>query len=316
MKMVRFFCFCLLMVSLLAIGSSGTALAQDNEEPVTENITPVQEQGPGPEIIPAEEEPEEPQLEEMLVLSPTYPTIESIAGGSFEFEMEFLYIGAGSRVFDLRTTAPTGWEVYITPPYEKEKKISSITLDPSFTKGDKHRVVAIAPFWPLPEPGEYKITFEAISDTVRASTELTAEITAKYILNAVPSGERYDTRAKAGKDNIFSVRVVNLGSGAVENIKFSPTNPEGWSMKFTPEDIEILEPFSEQVVEVNIIPAAKAVAGDYMVSLRASGKQITAGEMNIRVTVETPTIWGWVGVVIILIVVIGLVVIFMRFSRR
>ena len=53
-----------------------------------------------------------------------------------------------------------------------------------------------------------------------------------------------------------------------------------------------------------------------MVYVRASGKQAVADEMGIRVTVETPTIWGWVGVAIILIVVIGVIVIFMRFSRR
>ena len=77
-----------------------------------------------------------------------------------------------------------------------------------------------------------------------------------------------------------------------------------------------MEAIDEQSIDVNIKPPPKAVAGDYMISLRASGKQTSAGEISIRVTVETPTIWGWVGVVIILIVVIGLVVIFMRFSRR
>ena len=72
----------------------------------------------------------------------------------------------------------------------------------------------------------------------------------------------------------------------------------------------------EQTINVNIKPPTETVAGDYVISLRASGKQTSADEMNIRVTVETPTIWGWVGVVIILIVVIGLIVIFMPFSRR
>jgi len=78
----------------------------------------------------------------------------------------------------------------------------------------------------------------------------------------------------------------------------------------------VMEAIDEQTVEVNIKPPPKTVAGDYMISLRASGKQIAAEKIDIRVTVETPTIWGWVGVAIILIVVIGLIVIFMRFSRR
>ena len=291
-------CFCLLLVSLLAIGLPGIALAQTGEEPE-------------PVLISAEEEPIG-----KIALSLTYPTVESIAGGNFEFEMELVYTGEDARVFDLRTTAPKGWEVFMTPPYEKEKKVSSIRLTPSLGAGSKIRVVASAPFWPLPEPGEYKITFEAISDEVRSSTELIAVITAKYVLHTVPAAERYNTTARAGEDNIFSIKVRNLGTDVIENVNFSPSNPEGWSITFEPEKIDVLEAIDEQTVEVNIKPPPKTVAGDYMVSLRASGKQTSADEMNIRVTVETPTIWGWVGVVIILIVVIGLVVIFMRFSRR
>jgi len=286
-KMVRLVCcFCLLLVSLLAIGLPGAVLAQD--EPI----------------------------EEKIVLSLTYPTVESIAGGNFEFETDLIYTGVDDRVFDLRTTAPKGWEVYMTPPYEKEKKISSIRLKPSLGAGSKIRVVASAPFWPLPDPGEYKIIFEAISDEVRSSTEITAVITAKYILGTVPTNQRYNTTVRAGEDNIFSIKVRNLGTDAIDNVTFSPSNPEGWSMTFEPDKIDVLEAIDEQTVEVNIKPPPKTVAGDYMVSLRASGKQTSADEMNIRVTVETPTIWGWVGVVIILIVVIGLAVIFMRFSRR
>jgi len=321
---------CLLLASLLAISLPGIALAQDEEEPISENATLVQEEEesvaenititkeeePKPELIAAEEEPEEPKIEEKITLRPDFPTVESIAGGEFEFRVTFSYIGMDSKVFDLRTTAPPDWEVYMTPRYEKERKITSINLKPSLTAGEELRVVATAPFWPLPEPGDYKITIEAISGTLRNSTELTAKVTAKYFLETIPVNQRYDTRAKAGEDNIFSIKVRNLGTDAIDNINFSPDNPEGWSITFTPDKIDVLEAIDEQTVELNIKPPPKTVAGDYMISLRASGKQITADKIDIRVTVETPTIWGWVGVAIILIVVIGLIVIFMRFSRR
>ena len=116
---------------------------------------------------------------------------------------------------------------------------------------------------------------------------------------------------------MHSIKVSNLSSDTIDNIKFTSSGPQGWSIDFEPDKIETLEAITgEQTVNVNIKPAEKTVAGDYMISLRASGKQASAGEMSIRVTVVTPTIWGWVGVAIILIVVIGLIVIFMRFSRR
>jgi len=289
MKMVKFVsCIILLTVFMAAFSLPGIALAQDDEM----------------------------KIEEKIILRPDFPTVESIAGGSFEFQVEFTYIGEDSKVFDIRTTAPTGWEVYMTPRYEKERKITSINLKPTMGAGEMMRLVATAPFWPLPEPGEYKIKVEAISDTIQASTELTAKVTARYFLDTVSANELYNTTARAGEDNIFSIKVRNLGTDAIDNIKFSPDNPEGWSVTFNPDKIDVMEAIDEQTVEVNIKPPPKTVAGDYMISLRASGKQIAAEKIDIRVTVETPTIWGWVGVAIILIVVIGLIVIFMRFSRR
>ena len=91
---------------------------------------------------------------------------------------------------------------------------------------------------------------------------------------------------------------------------------EGWKIDFSPEKIDVLDAISSQTVDVNIVPSAKTVAGDYYIYIRASSEQTSTDEVKIRVTVETPTIWGWVGVAIILIVVVGLIVIFIRFSRR
>ena len=300
MKTLRLFCcFCLLLMSLVVFCVPGIVLAQDEK--------------PEPVLI-SEEAP--PKILEKIDLNPLYPRIEAIAGSDFVFEVEFMYIGEGPREFKLRTTKPEGWEVYMTPPYEKDKKVSAIMLKPGFSFGDKLRVVVTAPFWPLPEPGEYAITVEAVAGELLATTELAAMITARYSLITVPSLERYNTAATAGEESIFSIAVQNLSTAAIENVTFSSTKPEGWSIEFSPDKIETIEAIDEQTVEISINPPPETIAGDYMISLRASGKQASATEMAVRVTVESPTIWGWVGIVIILIVIAGLVVIFMRFSRR
>jgi uncharacterized membrane protein len=269
-----------------------------------------------PGLALAQDGEEEPQIEEKVSLRALYPKVESIAGGTFEYNVEIRYIGMADKVFDIKFTPPKGWEIYMTPRYEKEKKISSVSIKPLIGSGDEYRVVATAPFWPLPDPGEYTIVMEAISGTLSASTELIAEVTAKYILQTVPANERYDTKAKAGEESIFSIVVQNLSTDVVENIQFTSSKPEGWEIKFEPEKIETIDAFSKQDVDVIIKPPPKAVAGDYVISFRASGKQTSADEVNVRVTVKTPTIWGWIGVAIIVVVVIGLVFVFMRFSRR
>lgn len=326
MKMMRLVCsLCLLFMILPAVGVPAIALAQEGEEPTADNVTLVQEEEvPAPEPIMAPEEEEEaeaePVIAEKILMRPNFPTVEAIAGADFEYEMELLYVGEEAKVFDLRTTAPKGWEVYMTPRYEPEKKISSVNLKPAYTTGETIKVIATAPSWPLPDPGEYKITVEAISDTLKASVELTAKITAKYNLVAVPTLQKYDTNVEAGKDNHFSIDVGSVSTAPIENIKFTSTQPEGWSVKFTPENIEKLEAIGttldSQTVEMNISPPKDTIAGDYYVTVRATGKQASTDEVKIRVTVKTAPTWQWVGVGIIVVVVAAVIAIFMRFSRR
>ena len=256
-------------------------------------------------------------IKEIIELNPTYPTLEAVAGEDFVYEVGFYYVGEDPREFNMIVTTPQDWDAYITPPYEKEKKISAVRLEPLQAAGNKIRLVVAAPFWPLPEPGEYKITLELVSpDGWEASTELKAVVTARYNLIMVPASERYNTKATAGEDNFFSIELGNLGTADVANIKFSSTKPEGWSIEFAPDKIDSLAAVDSQTVELNIKPPTETIAGDYSIAIRASGEQTASQEMSIRVTVETPTVWGWVGVVIIIIVVVGLVVVFMRFSRR
>ena len=61
----------------------------------------------------------------------------------------------------------------------------------------------------------------------------------------------------------------------------------------------------------------KTIAGDYMVAISASPESGYAfGNIDVRVTVLTPTIWGWVGIGIVVLVIAGLAVMFMRLGRR
>jgi uncharacterized membrane protein len=298
MKMIRLITsFCLLALGLLAGPLPSIALAQEAE--ATENMTA--SAPPPPEIN----------------IEPTYPKLEAIAGDDFEFAVEIIYFGGeAARDFDLKATAPPDWEVYFTPQYETEKKVSAVRVEPTLTSPEALRVVATAPSWPLPDPGEYKIKIDISSGDLKGSTELTAVITAKYTLAVVPVNERYNTNAKPGEDNFFSVEVGNLGTAPIENIKFSTTKPEGWTIDFTPEELETLDAFDSRAMEVNIKPPTDTIAGDYEITLQASGTQTSADETKIRVSVETPTTWGWVGVGIIVVVIAGLIVVFMRFSRR
>jgi uncharacterized membrane protein len=319
MKMLKSISFLIgLTMVVLTLLLPGLALAQDGEPPATDNTTPSADNvtSPPPTLIsePIAEEPEEPP--DTLTASTEFPRIEANATEKFMFNVELQYKGKLDRVFDLSVSAPAGWDGYVTPQYDT-MRISSMSIDASYTTTTKNvKITATPPTWPLPDPGDYKIIFKAVNEDVVGEIDLTAKIIAKYQLVAAPANQLYNTKAKAGRDNIFSIEVTNTGSAPIENITFSSDKPEGWEITYQPEKIDGLEILDPRTVDVNIKPPPKTVAGDYMITLRVSGKEASATKMDIRVTVETPTIWGWVGVGIIIIVIIGLGVIFMRFGRR
>ena len=285
MKVMRMVCtICLLLGSSLVIFQPAALLAQEESPP-----------------------------QEKIELTTSYTKLEGTSGTSFEFEVKLSYQGSEARVFDLVATGPKDWVVYITPSYPKDKMIKDIRLD--ITGLEKINVYAVPPFWLLPEPGEYQITLEATSGEVKGAIQLTAVITAKYDMSLTPTEKRYKTTAMAGRDNHFSVAVVNSGSAAIDNITFSSSKPTGWTIEFSPDKIDSLNAGSSQTIEVNIKLPPKTIAGDYEISLKADAKQ-TLDDIDIRVTVETPAIWGWVGVGIIVLIIAGLAFVFNRLSRR
>jgi uncharacterized membrane protein len=251
--------------------------------------------------------------EETIELTTPYSKLEGESGSSFEFEVTLNYMGSETRNFNLSAVGPAGWTTYITPSYPQDKIIGDIRLEPWATSGNRISVFTISPSWA--EPGEYEVTVEASSGEIQDTLIVTPVISAKYEISLTTPDSLLSTKATAGKDNYFALVVTNTGSAAVDNITFSSDKPSGWIVEFSPVQIDSLIAGGSQTIDVNIKPGAKAIAGDYEVNLAAKAEKGTA-EVSIRVTVETPTVWGWVGVAIIVLVVAGLAFVFMRFSRR
>ena len=60
---------------------------------------------------------------------------------------------------------------------------------------------------------------------------------------------------------------------------------------------------------------APSIAGDYVANINANGDGVSQSE-EFRVTVNTSTIWGIVGLIVIAIAVIILVLAVLRYGRR
>jgi len=299
-------CLALLFAMLSGLLGSQVALAAQEGINGSVSLPPSQEE-------PPPEEPPETKFE----ATARYPTMSAVSGASFTFEISLVYQGTEARGFDLAVTTPVGWIGEIKPSYDAFV-IESITLQPGKTYPDTVNVVLSPPPGELPEPGEYKATFNAGSGELRASVELTAvitEIPPTYQLYVSTASGLRNMEAKAGEDNHLTVILQNYGTGTLENITFSSTKSEGWSTIFTPSSIDTLESGLQQEVDITITPPTKTIAGDYHVILRFNSEKATYN-LEMRVTVVTPTIWGGAGIGIAVAVVAGLAILFRRLGRR
>ena len=277
-------------------------------------------------VARAQPEEETSPPEETLELSTKYPVLSGAAGETFNFEVELRYRGSVDLCpFDLSVEGPKGWLAVIQKGKYETETISAISL----TLGLRETilVVAMAPPWAPPEPGEYTIRLEAVERETgepRNSIDLVAKITARYAFTAATTTGRLNIKATAGKESRFSIIITNTGTDTLGKITFSSSKPSGiageeWRVTFEPDKMESLSPWDEQEVEVTIKPPAKTIAGDYMTTLQFDSDpkpSATPPKLDIRVTVGTPTKWGWIGAGIVVAVIAGLVIGFRQLRRR
>jgi uncharacterized membrane protein len=111
--------------------------------------------------------------------------------------------------------------------------------------------------------------------------------------------------------------ITNTGTAPAEEVELSGSGPTGWKITFEPKTIDRLAPEQNKEVQALVTPSEKAIAGDYVASLRASsrgGGESASGQF--RITLSTSTVWGAAGVGIIAIALLVLVGAVARFGRR
>ena len=127
--------------------------------------------------------------------------------------------------------------------------------------------------------------------------------------------ELLNTTANAGATHDFAVVVVNSGTSPLAGIALTGTGPTDWEITFDPATVPDIPAGRSAQVTAHITPSANAVAGDYQVSMTAANADARQS-MDVRVTVETPPIWGIVGILLVVVAIGGLVLVFRRYGRR
>ena len=293
----RFLITLALIVTLLCSFSVTAVMAQDATPTPTStpSITP-----PPPE----------------LKLTCDVPSYTENSATSFYFTVNLTYSGLDTVTVNLSPTAPQGWNSYVT---FTSKEVTSVPIGPMTyaTPDTKSLSVNLSPNSGVTtNPGTYTMTLKATSGNLSASIDLSGTVKAKYAFSLNTSNSNLAMKATAGKGNNLAIEMVNTGSVPLDNIALNSQKPDGWVITYTPDKIDTIA--AGQTVQANVLitpPKDKTVAGDYNITLSASNANANQS-MIIRVTVETPTIWGTVALIIIVLVIVGLAVLFLKLGRR
>lgn len=246
-----------------------------------------------------------------LTLTPALPDLRGTSRTTFEYQLAIKNESGRRVVANLAATAPQNFEVSFTEQYGSQE-LNAVPLDAGQSKDVKLKVrppntVAT---------GQHKVTARASVDDATATAELTLDVTGLPKLAVTGQGGVLNARATAGVESSVPIIVANTGTAPAEGVEMSARGlPSGWKVEFEPKQIDRIPPNETKDVTAKITPSAKAVAGDFSVTMaaQARGEQADAA---FRIAVATSTIWGLVGIGIIGVALLVLVGAVARFGRR
>lgn len=246
-----------------------------------------------------------------LTLKPELPELRGSPTSDFEFKVAVRNDGGDDTTVRIDATAPQGFRARLTEQFGSQE----LTTLPLKVGQEKTVTLKVTPGGKV-EEGTYPVGIRATTGKVEALAQLKMEVTGEARLDLTGPGERLSASAVAGEETAVDVIVANNGTAAVQGIKLAANAPSGWKVTFQPERLDALAPNARETVKALVVPASKAIAGDYMLNVRANAEGGANKAADFRITVRTSTLWGIVGVLVIAAALLVLVVAMLRYGRR
>ncbi len=251
------------------------------------------------------------ELPAKLKLTTNFPALRGTATTSFKFKVAVANDSGRDATINFSADAPKNFQVTYTEAYGTQQ-LTSIPIEAGKSK-DIEASVALPRDTPA---GDYKLVLHAKSEAASADLDLSITIIGQPRLSLAGEGGRLSGEAYAGQDSQLTLVAKNDGSEAARDVEFSGTAPEGWKTSFDPKELPELDAGKSQSIKVTLTPSARAIAGDYQTTIRASSAGGQSESANFRITVLTSTVWGAVGIGVIAVALLVVVFAVARFGRR
>lgn len=248
-------------------------------------------------------------------LSTDFPNLRGSTSTAFRFNLQLANNTNQQLVFGLETDGPPGWDIEAKP--SGDAAAATATLDAGATTG-----VAVTADPPSDEAaGTYDIVVRAVGGPAPVETHLTIEITGSFALTLDTVDGRLNARVTAGQTTTLNVVITNSGTSPLTNVNLTATPPRDWKVTFDPATVATIPAGATNntiTVPVTIQAANNALAGDYLLTIRASSQDESSAtaKIEVRTTVDTSPLGYLIGVGILVVVGVGLFFVFQRYGRR
>ncbi len=260
---------------------------------------------PAPPKDPATELPQD------IRLDPQYTHLTGPVGTAFTYRVNLKNRTDQELDFQLAAGGPLGWSVNYRPSFQSEQ-IGAITLRPDSSQDLDVRVTPPG----NAAPGQYEVVMQAAAEGVEpARIVVQAELTGSPNLSLGTIDQANEVEATAGEATEVKVLLVNSGTGPGSNVELEAIAPPGWNVSFDQNPVAAISPNDALELTMTIEPPGDAEGGDYNIDLSGAVPESTA-MFRFRVNIERSSAFGFLGIAVIVLVVLGLGGLLVRLGRR
>lgn len=239
----------------------------------------------------------------------TFTDVTVAAGSSVTFPIAVWNTGEKDALCLLTVPeAPENWKtVFISGDIE----VSSLLIAAGESTTVKLRVTPPNSV----ETGVYVLLSSVASDdgaetilpfnvNVAGSYELSLELSTLYKTTTI------------GESLSFTAKVTNNGQSPVTTVYLGVTLPSNWEATITPVQVSSLAPRASATFTLEVTTPADTVAGDYLLNVKAYSDQLESSGVDLRVTAQASSTWGYIGFSLAAVAIIAVYLGFRKFKRR
>lgn len=234
--------------------------------------------------------------------------MEGSAEATFTFNATLKNRTAEKQLYALMANTPRGWSVAFKP---NGKQATSVEVEPNATA---NVTVDINPPANI-KVGTYRIPVRAANGSTSADLGLEVVIKGSYKMELTTPKGLLSADITAGDTKRIELQVKNTGTIDLTDVQLTANQPMDWSVTFEPQKLALVKAGETAQVVATVKASKKALPGDYVTKIEARTPETTSSA-EFRISVKTPLIWGWVGILIIIGACGGVYFLFRKYGRR